>query len=112
MSAPTFEVQLTDGAEDDLEALNDYIAANRSPAEANALIDALLETIQTLETWPYRGAVPKELDAMGIREFRQILHTPYRLIYRIDGQSVNISLIADGRRDMQALLERRLLGRG
>jgi hypothetical protein len=35
---------------------------------------------------------------------------PYRLIYRVVGQQVVIYLIADGRRDMQPLLARRLLG--
>jgi toxin ParE1/3/4 len=53
--------------------------------------------------------VPKELDALGIREFRQILVESYRLIYRLSGKIVFVMVIADGRRDMQALLERRLL---
>jgi hypothetical protein len=34
---------------------------------------------------------------------------PYRIIYRIIGEYVYVMLIADGRRDMQALLQRRLL---
>ena len=34
----------------------------------------------------------------------------YRLIYRITGSQVIIYLIADGRRDMQSVLARRLLG--
>lgn len=32
------------------------------------------------------------------------------MIYRVIGRQVFIYLIADGRRDMQALLQRRLLG--
>ena len=35
---------------------------------------------------------------------------PYRVIYRIMGKRVFVYLIADGRRDMPTLLERRLLG--
>ena len=35
---------------------------------------------------------------------------PYRVIYRVIGKQVIIYLIADGRRDMQSLLSRRLLG--
>lgn len=54
---------------------------------------------------------PKELDALGIREFRKILMPPYRLIYRVVGATVFIIVIADGRRDMQTLLEHRLLNR-
>lgn len=47
---------------------------------------------------------------MGIREYRQTFFKPYRVIYRVIGQRVYIYLIADGRRDMQTLLARRLLG--
>ncbi len=110
MAKAPFEFLLTQGAEADLEALYTHIAETRSPTEANALLDALLEKILLLETFPLRGAVPKELDALGIRTFRQILLPPYRLIYRIIGQQIFVSVIADGRRDMQALLERRILG--
>jgi hypothetical protein len=35
---------------------------------------------------------------------------PYRVIDRVDGQRVYVYLIVDGRRDMQSLLARRLLG--
>ena len=57
-------------------------------------------------TWPG----PPELTALGIRVYRQVFFEPYRIIYRTDGPTVHVMLVADGRRDMQALLERRLLG--
>lgn len=109
--AQRFDVELTRGAEDDLEAIYDYLAEQRSAEDAEALLDTFLEKIATLERFPSRGAIPKELEALGIREFRQLLLAPCRLIYRVAGGTVFILLIADGRRDMQALLERRLLGR-
>ena len=105
-----FDVRLTRGAEIDLEALHGYVKDNRSVEQADALLDRLFAAIETLETFPLRGPVPKELDALGIREFRQMLVEPYRLIYRVSGKTVFVMVIADGRRDMQALLERRLLG--
>lgn len=105
-----FDVRLTRGAEIDLEALLGFVKDNRSAVQADALLDRLLTAIETLETFPQRGSAPKELDALGIREFRQILVEPYRLIYRLSGKTVFVMVIADGRRDMQALLERRLLG--
>lgn len=111
MADERFDVELTAGAEADLEAIYDYLAEQRSTDDAEALLEAFLERIETLERFPLRGAVPKELDALGIHEFRQILLSPYRLIYRVLGTKVFVLVIADGRRDMQALLERRLLGR-
>ncbi len=110
MDSPLFEVTFTRGAEDDLERLYDYLAEQGSPAIADALLDAILEKIDALERFPHRGGVPKEMVGLGIRTFRQLVHSPYRIIYRVIGQEVFVLLIVDGRRDMQALLERRLLG--
>lgn len=107
-----FEVRLAQGAEDDLEGIYDYLSEHRSPDDAQPLLDALLTKIGTLERFPLHGAVPKELAPLGIREFRQVLLAPYRLVYRVIGKTVFVTLIADGRRDMQALLTRRLLGGG
>ena len=58
---------------------------------------------------PERGAYPKELVLLGIREYREVFFKPYRIIYRILDKNVYVLLIVDGRRDMQLLLQRRLL---
>jgi toxin ParE1/3/4 len=104
------DVLLTEGAERDLEELYDYIAEVHSPANADYVLDQLMEVVEDLATFPERGAYPKELLALGIREYRQAFFKPYRVIYRVMGKQVFIYLIADGRRDMQTLLARRLLG--
>jgi len=69
-----------------------------------------LEAVESLSTFPERGVYPKELVAIGVRDYRQTTFKPYRVIYRVMGQKVYIYMIADGRRDMQSLLARRLLG--
>jgi toxin ParE1/3/4 len=62
-----------------------------------------------LEGFPGRGNVPKELVGLGITEYRELHHKPWRMIYRVMGEDVIIYCVADGRRDMQSLLEGRLL---
>ncbi|WP_294333424.1 type II toxin-antitoxin system RelE/ParE family toxin [uncultured Sphingomonas sp.] len=104
-----YTVYLTAGAEADLADIHSWIGENRSTEQADAFLDAMLAKVDSLETYPERGSVPRELDALGIREFRQLVAPPYRLIYRVIVDHVFIFLIADGRRDVQALLERRLL---
>jgi toxin ParE1/3/4 len=47
---------------------------------------------------------------LGIKDYRQVVFKPYRLIHRVMGRDVVVFVIADGRRDMQSLLTRRLLG--
>lgn len=56
------------------------------------------------------GAGPKERVGLGIKEYRQTFFKPYRVIYRVTGNQVIVDLMADGRRDMQSVLARRLLG--
>lgn len=66
--------------------------------------------VADLSQHPERGSYPKELVSVGIREYRQVSFKPYRVIYRVADRRVIIYLIADGRRDMQSVLARRLLG--
>lgn len=112
MAEKRYAVRLTRGAERDLETIYDYLSEHRSAEDAAALLDVILEKIGDLERHPGRGAVPKELAALGIAEFRQILHRHYRMIYRVADRTVFVTVIADGRRDMQSLLEQRLLAEG
>ena len=105
-----YEVLLTQGAEQDLEALHDYICDFDSVANANYLLDRLMQVVEGLAQFPERGSYPKELVALGIKDYRQTAFKPYRVIYRVLGSQVVIYLIVDGRRDMQSLLARRLLG--
>lgn len=69
-----------------------------------------MEVAEGLAQLPERGSYPKELVALGIKDYRQTAFKPYRVIYRVLGTRVVIYLIADGRRDMQSVLARRLLG--
>lgn len=105
-----YEVLLTEDAEQDLEDLYAYIAKFDSPKNADYVLERLLEVAESLATSPERGSQPKEFRSLGIQEYRQVFFKPYRTIYRVLDRKVVIHVIADGRRDMQSLLSRRLLG--
>ena len=105
-----FEVLLTEGAEQDLEAIHDHISEFDCVANANHVLDELMHVVDSLSKLPERGSYPKELVGLGIKEYRQTFFEPYRVVYRGTGNQVIIYLIADGRRDMQTVLARRLLG--
>jgi toxin ParE1/3/4 len=105
-----FAVFLTADATSDLEELYHYIALHDAPEKAEQVMTKIEKTLSGLSESPDRGAYPKELLALGVRDYREIFFNPYRLIYRVMGQIVYVLLIVDGRRDMQSLLQRRLLG--
>jgi toxin ParE1/3/4 len=105
----SFHVFLTDDAVRDLEELHKYITEHDGPEKADYVLDRIEAAMDGLSEFPERGSYPKELLSLDIREYREVLFKPYRLIYRVIGEAVYIYLIADGRRDMQSLLQRRLI---
>jgi toxin ParE1/3/4 len=107
-----YTIVVEPGAEDDLNGIAEYIAAHDSVDRAIDVTDRIQRSFSTLEALPNRGVYPKELLDYGNRDYREIYFKPYRTIYRVlEGDAlVIIVLIADGRRDMQTLLTRRLLG--
>ena len=105
-----FEVLLTAGAQSDLAEIVEYIAAHDSPENATRVLDKLEQALNGLAEFPERGSHPRELLELGMREYRQVFFKPYRMIYRVVGKTVYVHIVADGRRDMQSLLGRRLLG--
>ena len=104
-----YDVELTSAAERDLNEIYAYIAEFDSLARADRVLTLLLEAVDSLRRFPDRGSYPLELADIGIHDFRQTVSSPYRIIYRVMGRKVVILIIADGRRDMQSLLARRLL---
>ncbi|MCE5333201.1 MAG: type II toxin-antitoxin system RelE/ParE family toxin [Desulfobacteraceae bacterium] len=105
----SFQVFLTDDAARDLEDLYDYIESHDVPGKADHVLEQIEKGLAGLSENPQRGTQPNELLTIGIREYREIFFKPYRIIYRVMAESVYVLVIADGRRDMQALLQRRLL---
>ncbi len=104
-----YRVLLTRDALRDLEDLDDYLVAAESPDKADYVLERLESALERLVETPERSARPRELLDLGVGDFRQVLFKPYRIIYTVKGKEVYVLLIADGRRDTESLLQRRLL---
>lgn len=102
-------VLLTEDAAEDLQELYTYIARHDSPGKADSVPEQIEKKFVSLGELPGRGVCPQELQSLGIRDYREIFFKPYRIIYRVYAKSIYVYLIVDGRRDMQTLLQRRLL---
>ena len=50
-----------------------------------------------------------ELAKHGINTFRELIASPWRVVYTIEQFTVYIKLVADGRRDLDDLLFRRIM---
>ncbi len=105
----TFSVHLIADAEQDIEELYAYVAKNDSVEKASRLLDKIEQTIMSLASTPMRGHYPPELEQIGIFDYREVFFKPYRIIYEVTKTDVYVHCVLDGRRDMQDLLQLRLL---
>jgi toxin ParE1/3/4 len=104
-----FSIVLIAAAKSDLREIFRYVDLNDSQERADKLVNCIEQTISSLTVMPERGHYPPELERFGIREFREIHFKPYRIIYSIRKNDVVVLCVLDGRRDMQTLLQQRLL---
>jgi toxin ParE1/3/4 len=104
-----YTVHLIKDAESDLVDIYRYVAQNDSVENAGRLLDKLEQAIVSLETMPLRGHFPPELERIGVLDFREVFFKPYRIIYQVIKSSVYVHCVLDGRRDLQDLLQQRVL---
>jgi toxin ParE1/3/4 len=104
-----YDVIFDQDAEDDLFDSYAFVALNDSVDRADRLFVALRQTCLKLRKLPLRGNIPKELSEIGVMEFREVHYKPYRIIYSLASTNVFVHCVLDGRRDIQDILQERLL---
>ena len=104
-----YKVNIVSDAEEDLFEIYKFIYLNDSEENAERMYSKLFEKCLLLKEFPERGHIPPELKILNIEEFLEIHCKPFRIIYRIMKQEVFVYCILDGRRDVQKLLQERLL---
>jgi toxin ParE1/3/4 len=104
-----YSVHFIEDAERDMADMLLYIRDHDSPARAAGVLNQLQKVCSALEQFPRRGHVPPELERIGVAEYREVHFKPYRVVYHVQGTRVYIHAILDGRRDLEAVLQRRLI---
>lgn len=104
-----YSVFLVAEAEEDIFAIYNYVARYVSVEHADNFFSNLQNTITSLDQQPQRGHFPSELERIDVYEFREIPYKPYRVIYQIMGEDVFVHCVLHGRRELQELLQQRLL---
>jgi toxin ParE1/3/4 len=104
-----YKVDFLPTAEDDLFGIYKYVRLNDSKEAAENLLDKLYKKCAALKNYPERGHCPPELQLLEIYDYLEVHFKPYRIIYQLISRQVFVHCILDGRRDMQKLLQERLL---
>ena len=86
----------TDPAIEDLQNLHGYIAKD-SEVYASSFVERIILAVEKLTNFPRLGRVVPEADNQMIRE---LLYRDYRIIYRINGELIEIITVVQGRRDL------------
>lgn len=103
-----FEVLWASIAENDLTNIIEYIACD-SPLNALKVLQKIKDRAANLYHSPNRGRIIPELREHGIYQYREIIVSPWRLLYRISGDKVYVLAVLDSRQNIEDILLRRLL---
>ena len=87
-------VRWTQRALDDLHGIHDFIARD-SPRAAEAVIERILTATERLASFPESGRVVPEFPELG---YREIIVSSYRVLYRVEGDTVWVAAVVHGRR--------------
>ena len=96
-----------DVAEADLLGIVEFIG-RENPDAAEAVFDKLRRRADALGSQTARGRRVPELSELGTANYRELIESPWRLIYRIDADAVWVYAVLDARRDLQTVLLERL----
>jgi len=106
-----FTVLWTNTASRDFEQIFRYIIEHDGLSRARSIFRRIKSSVSGLAVLPERGRIVPELEAQGIRPYREIMVPPWRIIYRISGKSVYVVTVLDGRRNIEDILLQRLIDR-
>ena len=101
-------VEWAPAARQDLRHIARYLARDSISAARN-VAKRIRARVESLAELPERGRRIPELAVHGLSSEREIVASPYRVVYSIGRERVRILAVLDGRRDLEDLLLERLI---
>jgi len=103
-----YKVRWTSNAKEDLLSIVAYIKED-SPTIAREIYQKIKKKANSNNFLPMRGRVVPELQKEGITMYRELISSPWRIMYKIDNDTVYIMAIFDSRQNVEELLLQKLL---
>jgi addiction module RelE/StbE family toxin len=91
-----YQVVWSPTALEDLEAIASYISRD-SVSYAGTVVTRIINSTRNLEKFPFAGRVVPEFGSKAIRE---VFVYSYRIIYRIEDETVTVAAVIHGRREL------------
>lgn len=80
-------------------AIAEYISA-ASPVYAEQTVDRIRDRLQQAAAYPEWGRVVPEF---GRADVRELIEPPYRLVYRVRAETIEVLAVIHGRQEFRAL---------
>ena len=109
VAARRHEVVWAPAARDDLDDVVRRIE-DESPSQAARILHLIRARAQALELFPSRCRVVPEVKEWGVTSYRELIVSPWRIVFRIEAGTIWVVAVVDGRRDMEEVLLQRLIG--
>ena len=103
-----YEVHWTKIAQNDLLNIIEYIKTDSINIAKKVFLE-IKEECTKLHYFPERNRVVPELNEIGITKYREVIHKRWRIIYKIENQTVYILLVVDSRQNLEDILFQRLM---
>ena len=104
----TYKVKWTSNAKEDLLSIVAYIKED-SPTIAREVYQKIKKKADSSNFSPSRGRVVPELQKEGVTMYRELIGSPWRIMYKVDSDTVYIMAIFDSRQNVEEILLQKLL---
>lgn len=103
-----FKVVWSETAENDLIDIIAYIIRD-SRSNASKIFRKIKNKANSLNLSPQRGRIVPELRDQGITQYRELIITQWRLMYRVAESNIYIVSVLDARQNVEDMLLKRLI---
>jgi plasmid stabilization system protein ParE len=98
----------TEAAVRDIERLAVRLS-EAAPLRPEKILDRIISRGESLATLSHRGRTPPKLRPIADRTWLEVIEAPWRILYRVVEDTVEIHAVLDGRRDLRDILFERML---
>jgi len=82
----------------DLEAIRAWYAEQQVPDVGERLLREIVAHVERLADFPESGRVVPEF---GLVQLREVIHPPFRIVYRIDAERVRVARVWRSERQLE-----------
>jgi len=104
-----FRVEWAQPAKKDLENIIDYVSRDDDVDTAVTIFVKIRSRCDTLKRVTARGRVVPDLKAYGILDYRELIVSHWRVVFRISDKRVYVVAVIDSRRNIDDILIERFL---